>query len=550
MATRDFGERTDLHVGIFLMDKRRYSWLILLISLISLLAFGSAGGRGAKFVPTYLIQDAHLGLTLWGPAGFLPNPDKAADEGARMHWYGTAPDFDQWGFFTFYRTGPVTGLDPTYFVEELQRKWGEPAVPARPIALADGEGQIHTFHRTEKGVKWAIHSVLVAAGDGALDLTVFAPHAERRDLVRFVTAFAATLRVRPGHDSRTYTLAAGFSFALGSRWLPEAGAPAGKLFRAYRFDRNYRLDLALAPANIESAAYIRSALGAGPERAVVVETSTVPAGRLLVARAPDVKGRLLAVLEVKDTRLVLDAVLPVKAGPERLLAVARSVTPAPALETDERILQLARELRRGARTPGPALRRTLEALTPFAGHPRAREALLPLLTSRREDVIVEAALQGCEMAPFGPQSDVLRPALQRALKHEHQRAAAVLVLALGRTGDPSLVADLQPLLSGKHLGVACAATDALGHIEFGDGEAAEALIELYETLARSGRGARASYRGGAPTALRNKALYFPVVAALRRQSGRDFPLPDGPRAARRWLEERRREKGRNPRPAD
>jgi len=506
------------------------------------LAIPSGFAQKQNFVPAYLIEDSRIGITFFGPDGFLPNPVHAVERGARVHWYGATPAFDRWGLFTYHREGPVGGLDPTFWIEPLQAKWGPAVGSPETVRLPDGDALFFTFQFEEDGIKWALHSVLVPATAGVFDLTVFAPRKHHSRLARFAMQMARTIRSRTPAETRTYTFMSGISLDLASKWKPVRNPPPGVDFRALRNDGKYRFDLATTSTVTDSVAYFRAAYALPRSSQVALETVDVPAGRLTLAPDPSGKGAVRAILPHGDRTVVLDAALSSHAWREQLISIARTVRFTPPERLDKDLEKLAAELRRLGRADRLKLRQALNALSPYSGHPAAASALLAPLARGSEEAIIEAALAARDMAPFGPGAGRLNPLLKKAIVRGRHQAATALLLAMGSNGDPSVAAVLKPHLHAQHLGVAHAALDAMGRLPFGNGEAMEEIVTLYAHLGQSGRAGRGGTRGSARDEPRYKVLYFPILAALRRQSGRDFPHPGGAEAARAWLDAHRKKK--------
>jgi hypothetical protein len=510
--------------------------LALLIPFLCVLACTPAPAQRQNFVPTYLLEDRRIGITFFAPADFLPNPVHAVDRGARTHWYGASAAFSGWGLFTYHREGPVNGLDPTYWIEPLEAKWGPAVGPPETVRLPDGEALSFMFYFDEKGIKWALQSVLVPTRSGVFDLTVFAPRKHRSHLARFAKAMAGTIRSRAPAETRTYTFMSGFSIELESKWKPVRIPPPGLTFRAVRNNGRYRIDLALTSAVTDSESHFRAAFQLPQSDAIALETVEVPAGRLTLGLDPRDNGAVRAILVRDDRTLVLDAALSPHAARETLIAMARAVRFTPQEELEEDLQELAKDLRGLTRASRLKLRHALNALTPRAGHPAAASALLAPLSRGHEEAVVETALAVRDMAPFGPDAGILNPILRKAIARGRYQAASALLLAIGSNGDASDASVLKPYLYSKHLGVAHAAVSAMGLLPFGNGEAMDAIVTLYAHLGQTGRASRGATRGSARDAPRLKVLYYPILTALRRQSGRDFPHPGGPAAARAWLD--------------
>jgi len=516
--------------------------IALLTPCLCVLAFTPAPAQKQNFVPTYLLEDRRIGITFFAPEGFLPNPVHAVERGARTHWYGASAAFNGWGLFTYHREGPVTGLDPTYWIEPLEAKWGPAVGPSETMRLPDGEALSFTFHVDEKGIKWALQSVLVPTGTGVFDLTVFAPRKHRSRLARFARDMAATIRSRRAAETRTYTLMSGVSIDLESNWKPVRIPPPAVVFRAVRNDGKYRIDLALTSAVTDSEAHFRAAFRLPQSSGVALETVEVPAGRLTLGLHPRGKGEVRAILPRGDRTLVLDAALSSQATRETLIAMARTVRFTPQEKLEKDLQGLAKDLRGLAHAPRLKLRHALNALLPYAGHPAAASALLAPLSRGHEEAVVETALAARDMAPFGPDAGTLIPLLRKAVARGRYQAASALLLAIGSNGDSSDASLLEPHLHSQHLGVAHAAVSAMGLLPFGNGEAMDAIVTLYAHLAQTSRSSRGATRGNARDEPRLKVLYYPILTALRRQSGRDFPHPGGAEAARAWLDQQRRKK--------
>lgn len=514
--------------------------IALLTPFLCALAYTPAPAQKQNFVPTYLLEDRHIGITFFAPAGFFPNPVHAVERGARVHWYGDSAAFSGWGLFTYHREGPVTGLDPTYWIEPLEAKWGPAIGPPETVRLPDGEALAFTFQFDEKGIKWALQSVLVPTRTGVFDLTVFAPRKHRSHLARFAKAMAGTVRSRAPAESRTYTFTSGFSIALESKWKPVRVPPPGVTFRAVKNNGKYRIDLAPTSAVTDAESYFRAAFQLPQSEKIALETVEVPAGRLTLGLDPRDNGAVRAVFPRSDGTLVLDASLSPHAARETVIAVARTVRFTPQEKLEKDLQELARDLRGLTRATRLKLRLALSALLPRAGHPAAASALLAPLSRGHEDAVVEAALAARDMAPFGPDAGILSPLLRKAVARGRYRAASALLLAIGSNGDASDASVLKPHLYSKHLGVAHAAVSAMGLLPFGKGEAMDAIVTLYAHLGQTSRASRGATRGSARDAPRLKVLYYPILTALRRQSGRDFPHPGGAAAARAWLDAQRK----------
>jgi hypothetical protein len=496
----------------------------LMLLIAATLPVSRAGcQRGPELA--YLVRDPRLGVTFFAPEGFLPNPEEAVRKKARHFWYGKAQPYSRWGFMTFHRTGPIRGLDPTYWREVLEKRWGPAEGPPREMKVADGDALVATTLTEDEHGRWAILSLLVPVGEGVFDLTLFGPSTQRTRLQRLLTALAQGLRVRLPRDPRPFTLPGGVSLTLPASWTPVGPPRPGLLFQALRSDGRYELDLSLVPAVSDAAVSLRAALGLPHDRPLETRPLEMPGGCFLTAQDPQQRASWCAVLLRAGDALLVQARLPAHKAQEEFESLLATIRVAPPLEVERTLRRLASDLRGSARASTAVLRRKLDELLPFAGHPAAAEALGGLLDHANEEAVFEAALLAADLAPFGPDAATL---------------SAALILALGKCADVRALDTLRKELHSPELGLACAAVEAVGYLPFGKGEAMDALVTLYESLSQSGRAGRGATRGSSQDPDRYRMLYFPILTALRRQSDRDFPHPGGAEAARKWLEERRK----------
>jgi len=381
-------------------------------------------------------------------------------------------------------------------------------------------------------------SLTALPGKGVYDFTVYSPKKNRTQLKKFLIAFGKCVRSHPPKDRRTFTLPCGVSLHLTRSWVPAYQVPAGRIFRITANNAGYHIDFTLVPGSLEAAAYFADVFSVPPDTPVAFRTEKVPVGQASLAADPSTKGSYRAITTVGGDTLILEAVLSGVRGEEQLLDVCRSLEFTP-VKTVVRSLQAERtRVRQKSRSPGTMLREALSELTRFAGLPGAARGLEPVLTGGREEAVIEAGYAVREMAPYGPDTAILVKCLERARTKKWHRAATVLILTLGHIRASDAVEVIRPLLFSKAPGLAHAAVDALGFMPFGRGEAMDALIKVYGHLGQSGRGTRASSSRGNIGSNRFKLLYYPILTALRRQSGRDFPYPDGVGEARKWLDGR------------
>ena len=234
--------------------------------------------------------------------------------------------------------------------------------------------------------------------------------------------------------------------------------------------------------------------------------------------------------------------LPRTQARESFLDLIRTLSLQTPRLLDQKVRKLASTLRTRTRVSRPVLRQHLQELTAFTGHALAAQALLPLLQRGSEDVVIETALYAATLSPFGLSAEDLAAPLAQAAKKSQWPQAAAILYALGRSQDPAAVAVVKPHLDSKEMGLAHAAVNAMGHLPFHDGSAMEAIVTLYARLGESSRASRGGTRGNARDEQRFKLLYYPILTALRRQSGLDFPYPDGIELARTWLRDKREKK--------
>ena len=510
---------------------------LAILVLLSCLVQDAMAGDKSAYRPAYLIEDTKQGIAFWSPEGFLPNPDEALKRNARSFWYGSTQAFDKWGYFTFFRTGPVAGLDPSYWIEILEKQWGPTAEQPTRIKLPETEALLFLFLPEEKNSEaWAIYTLLIPAARGVYDFTVYAPKKQRARLRKFLLAFGRCIHSYHPKDRRTFTLPCGVSLHLLRTWVPTFQVPAGRIFRITTMNARFHVDFTLVPGTLDAAAYFKDAFSVQPATPLALRTEKVPVGQATLAADPSTKGTFRAIATVGGDTLILEAVLSGSRGEAQLLDICKSLefTPVKALV---RSLKAERaRIRQRSQSSRAMLREALSALTRFAGFPGAARGFEPVLAGGREEAVIEAALAIREMAPFGPDTATLVKSLERARAKKWHRAATALILTLGRVRASDAVEVIQPVLFSKTPGLAHAAVNALGFMPFGRGEAMDALIKVYAHLGQSGRGTRVSSSRGGLGGNRFKLLYYPILTALRRQSGRDFPYPDGVGEARKWLD--------------
>jgi hypothetical protein len=514
----------------------------ILVVAFTLMTVSLLPAQKKQYVPSCLLEDTEHGVAFFTPEGFLPNPEEALKKRARSCWYGATSTFQHWGFFTFHRPGHEQGMDPTYWTEILEIRWGKALAAPKKIPLPEGEALQLSFLLSEGGKEWALSSVLVPAGSGVFDLTFFAPPKNRTALARFALAAAQTLHVHTPPGRRSFALSSGVGLDLDSAWKPVQTPPAGAVFQAFRHDRRYSITLSLIEKSADPGAQLRNRIAPHADQESEIETIQVPAGTMVVAWDTDAAPSVHALLPLEGSTLAIDAALPRTRTRDSFLDLIRTLNVQTPRLLDQKVRKLVSTLRTRTRVSRPVLRQNLQELTAFTGHALAAQALLPLLQRGSEDVVIETALYAATLSPFGLTAEDLAAPLAQAVKKSQWPQAAALIHALGRTQDPAAVALLKPHLDSKEMGLAHAAVNAIGHLPFHDGSVVEAIVTLYARLGESSRASRGGTRGNARDEQRFKLLYYPILTALRRQSGLDFPYPDGIELARNWLKDKREKK--------
>ncbi|MBN2491442.1 MAG: hypothetical protein JXQ29_11395 [Planctomycetes bacterium] len=498
----------------------------------------SSGQKATE--PAFLLEDSRLGVTFFAPAGFLPDPEEAVRKKARHFWTGTARACAGWGLMTFHRSAPARGFEPDALKSVLEACWGPTEGAPHAVTIAELDALLFTTFKEEAAGHWVLLSLLIPIHDGIFDLTLCGPRDQRSRLQTLSQALGQTVRVRSPGEPRPFTLPEGVSLALSTTWAPVRRPPAGLAFRALRQGGRHQLELSVRPGVVEAEQALRTALALPADTPLETRLLQTAAGSFRLAPHPKEAGAHCAALLHAGGAVVVHARLAESSAAEEFAQILNTVRVAPAAEIERPLRLIASELRASGRSTTAFLRRKLAELIPFAGHPGAAEALAPLLAQPCEDPVFEAALAAAELAPFGPAAETLGAAFVRAESRGQLRATTALLLALGKSGDPAALHTLQRRLLSPVPALARAAVEGIGHLPFGDGAPMEALIALYECLRPGDAGAQSATDAGGAESDRYRLLYFPLLAALRRHSSRDFPDPGGAEAARKWLEERRR----------
>jgi len=519
------------------MVRHRY-FLTSCLSLFFLVLFlpDHAAGQKYAYRPACLIEDIEKGVIYWCPADFLPNPEEAFKKNALSFWHGSTQALDRWGFYTFYRPSPVSGLDPTYWIEVVEKAWGAVAKEQKTVTLPEGKALFFSFLPESDDKKWSICTLLIPAHKGVYDFTAFSPRKQSARLKKFLLSFGKDVRSFHPQDRRKFTLPCGISILLSRTWSPAASPPAGQVFRASRNQGRYWINLALIPGTRGGISQLRSVLNLPQEALLDLKAIEVPAGTFSLLEDPSTSSTYHAVLPFADDTLYLKARLSNKTGEEVVTRIGQSLEFTTTKKLNRSLRAVLAEVRSKTRSPRVQLRKALAALTRFAGIPDAVKGLHPILLNGQEEAIVEATRASREMAPFGPKAEILIKALARAQSREWHLASTALLLALGHLRNPEAINTIRPYLHSSHPGLAHAAVNAMGLMPFGRGEAMDSVIKLYASLDKSTR--TSATRSGSQGVNRFKLLYFPILTALRRHSDHDFPHPGGAEAARKWLKNR------------